>query len=106
MKIKVNRLLSAGKYHVNFEVSDFTPEEISKMASFGIPQVDLRSATQVGQQVMRVPLTQINKNYNAVFALERMAKEYEEAVLTKIRTEMDRLRASKDEFSSSDEVNF
>jgi 5-hydroxyisourate hydrolase-like protein (transthyretin family) len=25
MRVKVNRQLNAGKYHVNFEVGDFTP---------------------------------------------------------------------------------
>jgi hypothetical protein len=42
MKVKVNRRLSSVFYHVNFEVGEFTAEELQKMASFGIPQINLQ----------------------------------------------------------------
>lgn len=35
MKLKVNRQLSGGLYHVDFSVGDFSSEEVAKMGSFG-----------------------------------------------------------------------
>jgi len=104
MKVKVNRLLSAGRYYVNFEVGDFTPDELSKMSSFGVPSITLRlqpnSVVTVG-----VPLNQISKGYNAAFGSEQEAKEYEDGVLAQIRTQMQQLRENNDDFSSSEEVD-
>jgi hypothetical protein len=105
MKVKVNRLLRAGKYNVNFEVSDFTQVEVSKMSSFGVPSINLRITSGAGTSSSAVPITQINKTQNAIFGAEHVAKEYEEQVLAQIRTEMQRLRESEDGFSSSEEVN-
>ncbi|MGD1106113.1 MAG: hypothetical protein ABR865_03650 [Terracidiphilus sp.] len=104
MRVKVNRLLSAGKYHVNFEVGDFTPEELAKMSSFGVPMIGLRWASQAGSSAGSIALNQISKAYDAIFVSEQEAKKYEEGVLAQIRVTMERLRTSKDEFSSSQEV--
>jgi hypothetical protein len=94
MKLKVNRLLSAGKYHINFEVADLTPIEVSKMAGFGVPLIDLRWNTQAG----KIPLDQINKTYNAVFGSEQLAKEYEQAFEPKYKQ---KCRGSAREMTSS-----
>jgi hypothetical protein len=105
MKVKVNRQLSAGKYHVNFEVSDFAPEEIAKMSSFGIPMVSLRWTANNTPTIGSVPITQIGRGLDAIFDTEQVAKKYQEEVLTQIKTALQRLRESKDEFSSSEEVS-
>lgn len=104
MKVKVNRSLSSGVYHVNFEVGHFTPEEIAKMESFGAPTITLRWTTSNGKSIARIALNRIANVYDATFDTEAEAKKYEEAVLSDIRTALERLRQRNDEFSSSDEV--
>jgi hypothetical protein len=104
MKVRVNRQLTAGNYNVNFEVSDFTPEESAKMSSFGVPLIELRWMAQNGYTAGKIPLTHVNKAYNMFFNSAEAAKEYEKGVLSQIQKAMERLRESKDEFSSIDEV--
>jgi hypothetical protein len=104
MKVKVNRQLNAGEYHINFEVGDFTADEVKKMSSFGIPSIGLRWTQNTGNRSMAIPLTQISKVYDASFQNESDAKKYEESVLNQIREAMQRLRESQDKFTSSDEV--
>src|SRR5712672_3100739 len=100
MKVKVNRQLSAGAYHVNFEVADFASEELKKMGSFGVPQIQLQwTNPAIGRMNAAIPLNQISKQYNAVFLTEAEAKKYEDGVLTQIRSAMQRLRESQDKFS-------
>jgi hypothetical protein len=105
MKVKVNRQLNAGAYHVNFEVADFTVEELKKMGSFGVPQIQLQWINPgIGRTSSAVPLNRISQQYDAVFNTEIDAKKYEEGVLNQIRGAMQRLRESQDKFSSSEEV--
>ena len=104
MKIKVNRQLNQGKFRVNFEVSDFTSEELSKMASFGVPLIEMIFQARNGPMTARIPINQINPTHEAVFPTFETAKEYEEKVFAQIRSSMERLRQSKDDFSSSEEV--
>jgi hypothetical protein len=105
MKAKVNRRLSSGFYHVNFEVGEFTADELQKMASFGIPKIKLLWG---GAGSMRlsgdIALNQITKTYDIGFSNEAEAKKYEETVVAQIREAAQRLRESHDQFSSSDEV--
>jgi hypothetical protein len=105
MKLKVNRLLSQGEYKVNFEVSDFSPEELSKMSSFGIPPIRLKLTTASGTTSRYVGLNQINKNLEARFPEEELAKQYEAEVKAQISRALEGLRQRKDEFSSSEEVD-
>jgi hypothetical protein len=105
MKVRVNRLLSAGKYNVSFEVSDFNTDELKKMASFGVPAIRLRWISPENSTTSGlIAITQINKQLNAVFSTEMEAKDYEESVLTQIRNAIQFLRESNDGFSSSQEV--
>jgi hypothetical protein len=105
MKVRVNRALSAGSYHVNFEVSDFTPQEVEKMQKFGVPAVQLRRAAAGGANtVMSVPLNEINRRIDATFNDEQEAVKYEEGVLRQVKAGVQRLRDSEDKFSSSNEV--
>jgi hypothetical protein len=104
MKVKVNRRLSGGAYLVNFEVTDFTTEELQKMASFGVPQITLTFVAGSGRVTSKIPLNQVGKNYEAGFAGEADAKNYEEGVLNQIRDSVRRLRESQDKFTSSEEV--
>lgn len=104
MKVKVNRQLSGGRYHISFEVSDFTADELAKMESFGVPTVRLQWLAQNSHYAANVAINQISKKYVAVFGAEPEAKEYEEHVLNELRTEIQRLRESQDKFSSSEEV--
>jgi hypothetical protein len=106
MKLKVNRKLSGGYYHVNFQVADFTSDEVQKMASFGVPQIALRWGGGPGNPNYTGPiaLNQISTQHDAAFQVEDEAKKYEENVLNQIRAAVQRLRDSQDKFSSSEEV--
>jgi hypothetical protein len=105
MKVKVNRELNGGKYHVNFEVGDFTPDELAKMSSFGIPIINLVwTAAQGGLISSGLPMTKVGKIYDAGFDTEQMAQEYVDDVVKQLRVAIQRLRESKDDFSSSQEV--
>jgi hypothetical protein len=105
MKVKVNRVLSAGRYRINFEVGDFSADEISKMESFGVPSIKLRWYNANGALMLSaVDINRINSKLEAAFATEAEAKDYEQAVLNQLREEMLRLRERQDKFSSSEEV--
>jgi hypothetical protein len=104
MKLKVNRQLSGGQYRVKFEVSDFSPEEVSKMSSFGVPLIQVRVVGVQGQTSVGVPLTNLNNVKDAVFNSEQDAKNYELQITEQIRNALLRIRNSKDEFSSTNEV--
>jgi hypothetical protein len=104
MKVRVNRQLISGVYHVNFEVADFTPEEITKMNSFGIPVISLRWTQNNIDRQLNMALTHISKSYDASFANQDEAQKYEEGVIEQIRVAMKRLRESLDKYSSSEEV--
>ena len=106
MKVKVNRQLSSGQYHINFEVGDFTPDELAKMDSFGVPFITLQwKRPGGGVATTPIALNRVNKGYDAIFNTEEAAKAYEEGVLTQIREAMQHLRESQDKFSSSEEVS-
>jgi hypothetical protein len=107
MKVRVNRKLSGGYYHVNFEVGDFTPDEVQKMGSFGVPNINLLWGGGVSKprNSGQVPLNQISNTYDIAFTDEAEAKKYEETVLKQIRDAVERLRESQDKFSSSEEVS-
>lgn len=91
---------------MNFEVSDFTPEELGKMSSFGVPPISMRWTTPNGPTIGQVPLNQIQRGLTAIFDDEDSAKKYEMGILVQIQREMERLRENKDKFTSSDEVTF
>jgi len=105
MKVVVSRQLTSGQYIVRFGVSDFTAEEITKMNSFGVPQIQLRqNVAGVGVKQVSFPLTQINMNLMASFSAEEQARQYEEGILTQIRNAMASLRDRKDDFTATQEV--
>jgi len=105
MKVKVNRRLSAGFYYVSFDVGDFTPDEVQKMGSFGVPQITLRwGGGGPGLASGQIALNQISAKLSAGFQTEDQARKYEEEVLAQIRKEVARLRERQDKFSSSEEV--
>lgn len=104
MKLKVDRQLSGGLYHVAFTVSDFTPEELSKMASFGVPTARILLGPPNGRQTYKLLVTQIASQYKASFPTEEEAKKYEQEVVTEVSEGMKSLRARKDDYSSTQEV--
>jgi hypothetical protein len=105
MKVIVNRQLAGALYHVSFKVSDFTPDELQKMQSFGVPIIDIAVGFpgRVGRS--KVPVTGIAENMKIAFSTEQDARAYEETVLGQIREAMKSLRERKDDFTSSAEVN-
>ena len=105
MKFKVNRLLSQGRYKVNFEVSDFSHEELTKMSSFGIPVIPMKIHTVHGITNVSVGLNAISKAMEASFVNEETAKEYEAEVREKVSQALESLRQRKDDFTSSEEVD-
>jgi hypothetical protein len=104
MKVIVHRQLAGGQYIVRLAVSDFTPEEVAKMNSFGIPTIQMRNQGGGMNKLLGVPLTQVNPNVVATFLTEQLANEYQEEVLNQIRQAMASLRGRKDDFSSTNEV--
>jgi len=106
MKVKVNRRLTGGFYHISFNVSDFTSEEIQKMESFGVPNINIKfgGGPNMTIQARAHPLNQINGSFDAAFPTEEDAKKYEEGVVEQIRSAVQRLRERQDKFSSSEEV--
>jgi hypothetical protein len=108
MKLKVNRELNGGLYSVDFSVGEFTPDEVQKMRSFGVPKIDVLLGgppPNTVRQAYKVQITGITPQYKANFATEEEAKAYEERVVTQIREAMKSLRERKDDFSSSQEVD-
>jgi len=105
MKVTVERQLSGGVYSVLFKVGDFTPEELQKMGSFGVPTIKLQWLSPNGGQIAgAIALNQINERYKAGFTSQQAAKAFEENVLGQIREAMQSLRERKDDFTSSSEV--
>ena len=105
MKVKVNRALSQGKYRINFEVGGFTSDELSKMASFGVPTISMKWMNGTTLTTSPIGLNQISNGLEAVFPSEELAKQYEDQVLTQIRNSMQSLRERNDGFSSTQEVD-
>jgi hypothetical protein len=106
MKLNVSRQLRGGFYMVSFRVGDFSPEEVQKMQSFGVPSIELvfTPAGFTTQGRDNVPLNQVSEKQIARFQSENSAREYETRVLEQIRSAMQTLRERKDDFSGSDEV--
>src|ERR1035437_5116475 len=94
MKLKVNRQLRGGQYRVSFEVGDFSQEEVSKMASFGIPVIQLKWFSPQGPTSGPVPLTKLNGVGEAVFGTDEEAKAYERQVTAQVQAAIQIGRAS------------
>jgi hypothetical protein len=106
MKLKVNRKLSSGKYLVDFTAADFTPDEISKMESFGVPSIDIQFLNSGGARAAaRIGITALSPQYKASFNVEEEANAYQEKVVNQVREVMKALRERKDNFSSNQEVD-
>ncbi len=105
MKVTITRQLRGGQYSVGFRVSVFTTEELSKMQSFGVPNIQLSFIAAGTSLTQPVPINQINENFRAVFHDEAEARKYEQRVLNDIRAVMAGLRTGKDSFSSTEEVS-
>jgi hypothetical protein len=106
MKVTVNRQLRGGAFFVSFTVSDFTPAELEKMQSFGVPGISILYRGAAGGRLSAsVGINQINEKIVAEFATEDEARKYEEAVLHQMREVMKRLREVRDDFTSAQEVD-
>jgi hypothetical protein len=105
MKLIVHRQLSGGIYVVDFSVSDFTPEEVKKMESFGVPVINMMHDGPNNRRPLRLQLTRMAPQFRASFLAEDEAKAYEDQVVTQIRAAMQTLRERKDEFTSTQEVD-
>jgi hypothetical protein len=105
MKVTRARQLSAGQYMVRFSVSDFSPDEIGKMNSFGIPVISMIHMTQGLPRSMNFAINQINNNIYASFGTEQEAINYEENVMKQLTEAIKSLRERKDTFTSSDTVD-
>jgi hypothetical protein len=103
MKVKVNRALLYGLYHVNFEVGNFSVEEVTKMEKFGVPMISMVWNTSGGSSAGKIPLNKISPGLDAVFATEEQAIGYEQTVMNQIKAAVEALRAKKDEYSRSSE---
>ena len=104
MKVTVNRELRGGLYYVSFKVSDFAPEEVQKMQSFGVPLIKITTGGPGSYQKVPIRLTQIDDKYKGGFASEVEAKKNEEEVMLQIREAMAFLRERRDDFTSTEEV--
>lgn len=107
MKVKVHRQLANGVYQVAFDISDFTPEELKKMSSFGVPKVSVQYFGNSGMNIRRdLPLNKVTRDWVANFDDEKAARSYEAEVLAQVKNTVTSLRLKRDLFSSSDEVEF
>jgi len=104
MKLQIQKSLSGGQYHVSFQVSDFSQEEVKKMESFGIPQINLMVDGPLNRRAMWFPLNRITFTYKAGFEQEAEARSYEKNVQDQIKAALQDLRGRKDDFSSMAEV--
>lgn len=106
MKLTVSRQLSEGYYYVAFAVSDFTPDEVKKMESFGVPQINILQGGPPGaRQAYKLQITRVSPSYKASFPNDEEAKKYEENVVTQIRQAMKSLRERTDDFTSTAQVD-
>jgi hypothetical protein len=106
MKVSVNRQLRGGEYFVSFKVGDFTPDELARMESFGVPGVLLTFIIASGQRVDRpIAINKISQNYLASFPTEEEARQYELRVLNDLRQAIAVIRQLKDGYTSSEEVD-
>jgi hypothetical protein len=105
MKVNITRQLSAGQYILRFAVTGFTPEEVAKMNSFGVPLIQMRQNVPAGVQNIQIAITQINPNIVAGFTSEDQANKYQQDVLAQINQAMKSLRDRNDDFSSIQEVD-
>jgi hypothetical protein len=106
MKVIVNRRLASGLYWLDFAVSDYTPEELKKMESFGVPTLDILFGPNPGQrQPVKLPMTQLSQQHKVNFPTAKEATEYEQRVVNQIRSLMQALRERKDDYSSTEEVS-
>jgi hypothetical protein len=104
MKITVQRKLLGGLYIVGIRVSEFSDEDRQKMATFGVPHVNVRWGPPNDQSQGVALLTKLDDTYTAGFVSEREARQYEEKVLADIRAAIESLKKKNDEFTSTDEV--
>lgn len=66
MKVTVNRQLTAGIYYVSFKVGEFSPDEVAKMQSFGVPNIPIKDGLPPPQQkTVLLPITQIGDKFRA-----------------------------------------
>jgi hypothetical protein len=105
MKATVIRSLQGGVYYVAFSFSDFTPEELAKMRSFGVPTVQIRVGVYGQQTASNIQITQINANHVAGFTNQPAAEEYQASILGQVKSAMEALRQKKDEFTATAEVD-
>jgi hypothetical protein len=106
MKLTVSRQLSEGYYYVAFAVSDFTPDEVKKMESFGVPLINILQGGPPGARAAyKIQLTRVSPSYRASFPAEEDAKKYEEAVVMQIREAMKTIRERTDDFTSTAQVD-
>ena len=92
-------------YWVEFTATDFTVEEVKKMQSFGVPQIDILFGPNPNQrQPVKVQLTQLSPSYKVNFPNELDAKGYVDRVVTQVRAAMETLRSHKDDYTATDEV--
>lgn len=106
MKVKVNRELRNGQYHISFEVSNFAVEEVTQMQKFGVPMINMRWNTAAGATTGPVALNKITPTYDAFFNNEQQAIDYEQQVMNQIKAAIEALRTKKDNYSTSTEVDF
>jgi hypothetical protein len=105
MKLTVNRQLAGGIYFVSFNVSDFTPEEIQKMESFGVPSVGMMLNGPGNRSSVVLSLNRIAPAHRAAFSTDEEAEGYVDGVVRQVREAIAHLRLRTDDFTSSSEVD-
>ncbi len=105
MKITVNRELKGGVFYVSFRIGDFTPDELQKMQSFGVPSVPIKAGVGPKAIPYILGVNQVSEKFKAGFSTEEEAKQYEDGVLSRVREEMKQLRERTDNFTSTAEVD-
>lgn len=106
MKFKIQKERKFGEFLVGFIASDFTDEEIRKMETFGVPQINIKPREAYFNKlwVNQLPLNILNHNFK--FESDAAAEEFIAKITEEVKTKMQELKDREDNFSGSDEYVF
>lgn len=103
MKIRVSRFMRGGTYFVSFQSVDVTAEDMQKASTFGHPVVQILVGNGP-RNVVPVPILGLNPSQTAGFNSAADAETYEQRILNEVRASYEALRAQRDEFTGTREV--
>lgn len=95
--------MRGGICFVGFQSIEVTPEDNERFQKFGIPAIQLLVGNGP-RTTVAVALNSLNPGQTAGFTDPKEAREYEERVLNDAKARYEALKAKRDEFSGTREV--